>query len=74
MKGAVGGSGVITVSTVAAAITLDEQGIQHPLYPRGAPGSHLALPALNSDVVSTRFLLLFAILPPQGALGKFSMF
>lgn len=36
MKRAVSGSGVITVTAVAAAITLHDQGTQHPPYPRGA--------------------------------------
>lgn len=77
MKRAVSGSGVITIRVVATAITLDDQGIQQPLYPKGAPGSckdDLALPALNSDVVSAKFLLMFAILSPQVALQRFSIF
>jgi hypothetical protein len=39
MKRAVSGSGVIIVRVVAAAITLDDQGMQLVLSPKGTPGS-----------------------------------
>lgn len=70
MKRAVSGSGVITVRVVAAAITLDDQGIRHHLYPKGAPGSPRddqlpCFPALNSDVVSIHKVPFTVCHPPS---------